>query len=183
MLHCLLVAVQLLALSAPTIAFGSLLPATLTTTRGEPVQDLASRLSGKSVGLYFAAAWCPACQRFLPALKKWHAEAVAEGKPVELIFVSSGETKPEYDAHLTEMGDWLAVPYGDVEGRNALMKKYGLYAGAASMPVGVYDRRGDAPAVAVLKPDGKMLMHLDAEQRGAGCLRDWKPAQFPPWGG
>lgn len=69
-------------------------------------------LKGKLVALYFSAHWCPPCRGFTPVLKKFYADAKAQG--FELVFVSFDRTESALDEYLKEShGEWLFVPFGD----------------------------------------------------------------------
>jgi nucleoredoxin len=58
----------------------------------------ARELSGKIVGLYFSAHWCPPCRGFTPVLAGKYAELVAAGKPLEIVFVSSDRDEERFDS-------------------------------------------------------------------------------------
>ena len=47
--------------------------------------DLGAQLSGKRVGLYFSAGWCPMCTRFEPALLAFREACAA--KDLSLIHI------------------------------------------------------------------------------------------------
>ena len=145
------------------------------------------RLEGRSVALYFAAAWCPACRRFLPQLAAWRAARAELGgggaeTRAEIVFVSSDRTAAEFDAHHAALGgDVLAVPFAEHAAADALKRHCGVWAGVESMRLGARGRRSGVPALAVLGQDGGVLLHLDAEREGARCLAAWDPAACEPW--
>lgn len=56
-----------------------------------------SDLDGKYVLLYFSAHWCPPCRAFTPILKQTYATLRAQGKPLEVVFVSSDSSKAEFE--------------------------------------------------------------------------------------
>ncbi|KAH3767297.1 nucleoredoxin 1 [Pelomyxa schiedti] len=66
-------------------------------------------LEGKIVGLYFSAHWCPPCKVFTPLLAEVYKELVAQGKPLEIVFVSSDSNEDEFSEYYNEM-PWLAKP-------------------------------------------------------------------------
>ena len=49
----------------------------------------ADALSGKTVGIYFSAHWCPPCRGFTPKLAEAYQKLKANGKELEIVFVSS----------------------------------------------------------------------------------------------
>jgi nucleoredoxin len=80
----------------------------LTDKSGREVP--ASELSGKVVGVYFSAHWCPPCRGFTPVLKKFYEEVKGSGGAFEILFVSSDrseEAGKEY--YQNDHGDWLMV--------------------------------------------------------------------------
>ena len=101
-------------------AFG----ATLINAQGEEV-DTAS-LAGKKIGLYFSAQWCPPCRAFTPVLVQTYNELKEQGKPFELIFVSSDRSEEAMFKYMADYGmNWLALPFGDAR-RAALRSKHGV---------------------------------------------------------
>mmetsp|Transcript_55402 Transcript_55402/g.140437 ORF Transcript_55402/g.140437 Transcript_55402/m.140437 type:complete len:191 (+) Transcript_55402:78-650(+) len=82
----------------------------LTDKSGRAVD--ANELSGKVVGLYFSAHWCPPCRGFTPALKKFYEEVKASGGDFEILFVSSDKSEAEgKDYFANDHGDWLMVDH------------------------------------------------------------------------
>jgi thiol-disulfide isomerase/thioredoxin len=80
-------------------------------------------LRGKIVGIYFAARWCAACRGFTAILKRMYQELQDDGKPFEIIYVSSDQTTAQFNLYHGEM-PWLAVPYADRISRDGLAKLY-----------------------------------------------------------
>jgi len=70
------------------------------------------RGSGKVIGLYFSAHWCPPCRGFTPQLIATYNKVKAAGKPLEMIFVSSDRDQKQFQEYFDEM-PWLAIPPGD----------------------------------------------------------------------
>ncbi|CAM9205206.1 unnamed protein product [Heterosigma akashiwo] len=79
----------------------------------------------KVVGLYFSAHWCPPCQQFTPLLKKTYEDLKAQGKELEIVYVSSDKTEEEFNKYLGAM-PWVAVPYDDVKRRTQLQVGLGV---------------------------------------------------------
>ncbi|RLG30214.1 hypothetical protein DRO03_05040 [Methanosarcinales archaeon] len=51
------------------------------------------KLTGKIIGVYFSAHWCPPCRAFTPNLVKFYNSLKKADKPFEIIFVSSDRDK------------------------------------------------------------------------------------------
>ena len=68
--------------------------------------------SGKVVGLYFSAHWCPPCRAFTPQLIQWYnnVKKGSNGEKFEIVFLSSDKDKHEFEEYFHEM-PWYAVPY------------------------------------------------------------------------
>lgn len=64
---------------------------------GAAVQGSVSDLDGKYVLLYFSAHWCPPCRAFTPVLKQTYGALRAQGKPLEVVFVSSDSSKAQFE--------------------------------------------------------------------------------------
>ena len=91
---------------------------------GRPVD--AARLEGKAVLLYFSASWCGPCKRFTPALRVWYDALVAEGEPLEIVFVSRDKTPEEAQAYMKDhMGPWCALDYSAPAG-DELARLFGI---------------------------------------------------------
>jgi len=69
-------------------------------------------LSGKVLGLYFSAHWCPPCRGFTPALVKTYETIVKDGKNFEIIFCSGDHDENSFKEYLNEM-PWKALPFQD----------------------------------------------------------------------
>ncbi|GAB4854087.1 hypothetical protein Ancab_022669 [Ancistrocladus abbreviatus] len=74
---------------------------------------LVSELTGKTVGLYFGAYWCPPSHIFTSQLIEAYNELVfTQKEPFELIFISTDRDQDEFNSSLSTM-PWLAIPYQD----------------------------------------------------------------------
>ena len=83
----------------------------------------ADALSGKTVGIYFSAHWCPPCRGFTPKLAEAYQKLKANGKELEIVFVSSDRDQHSFDEYFAEM-PWLALPYEDRARKEALSKRF-----------------------------------------------------------
>ncbi|CEM09946.1 unnamed protein product [Vitrella brassicaformis CCMP3155] len=83
----------------------------------------ANQLSGKVVGLYFSANWCPPCKQFTPVLAEAYKRFKEEGKDFEVIFVSNDEDASKFYEYFGSSMPWLAIPYGDSKRRSLLQSE------------------------------------------------------------
>eukprot|EP00755_Sulcionema_specki_P005608 Sspe_Gene.33212::Locus_16237_Transcript_1_1_Confidence_1.000_Length_12018::g.33212::m.33212 len=77
-------------------------------------------LKGKTLGLYFSASWCPPCRAFTPDLTHFYNRYKATHPDFEIILVTADRTDEEMHDYFAEMGDWLAIPFADMDRRQAL---------------------------------------------------------------
>ena len=61
----------------------------------------------------------------MPKLKKAYNKVKDQGKPFEVIFVSSDRTDDSFSDYFKEM-PWLAVPFGDSNMRTSLSGHFGV---------------------------------------------------------
>ena len=82
----------------------------LITKTGESDQSLLAEVP--VVGYYFSAHWCPPCKKFTPLLADFYNKWNANGKKIEIVFVSFDKKEDEYKEYYGSM-PWTAIPYGD----------------------------------------------------------------------
>jgi len=97
----------------------------LTLIKNDGTEVPYSTLSGKTIGIYFSAHWCPPCRGFTPELVKTYNKMKEAGKEFEIIFASSDQDAGAFDEYFKEM-PWLALPYADREAKNKLSKVFGV---------------------------------------------------------
>ena len=118
-------------------------------------------LAGKTVGIYFSAHWCPPCRAFTPELVKFHKMVVTEGKPFEIVFVSSDRDKSSMYDYMDEMDmPWLALPFGD-DHKATLSQKYGV---------------SGIPKLVIVDEDGELVTKNgrgDVSGKGADAIDGW----------
>ena len=118
-------------------------------------------LAGKTIGIYFSAHWCPPCRAFTPELVDFHNEMTKEGKPFEIVFVSSDRDKSAMYSYMQEMDmPWLALPFGDAH-KQTLSEKYGV--------------RG-IPMLVIIDAEGELITKNgrgDVSSKGADAFEQW----------
>jgi len=87
-------------------------------------KELSPDFSGKIVGLYFSAHWCPPCRGFTPKLSEKFTKLKSEGKPFEIIFVSADEDEESAKSYFNEMSWDMMLPFDDQETKDLLDQKY-----------------------------------------------------------
>jgi len=80
--------------------------------------------TGKIVGLYFSAHWCPPCRGFTPKLSEKFTKLKEEGKQFEIVFVSSDEDEESARNYFNEMSWNMMIPFDDQETKDLLDSKY-----------------------------------------------------------
>ncbi|KAL6344652.1 hypothetical protein AAG906_002558 [Vitis piasezkii] len=119
---------------------------------------LVSELVGKTIGLYFAAHWCPPCRAFTAQLIEAYNKLVAtRNQCFEIIFVSTDRDHQEFDLSLSNM-PWLAIPYED-KARQDLCR--------------IFDIKG-IPALVLLGSDGKTI-----STNGRAIISSYGAMAFP----
>jgi nucleoredoxin len=122
-------------------------------------------LSGKIVGLYFSAHWCPPCRNFTPQFAKFYNNLKAKGTQFEVVFVSSDGSEEEFNSYFSEM-PWLALPFSEEEQKEKLSSKFEID-GIPSLII--LDVDGTT-----ISPDAVELVMSDPE----GKEFPWRPKEF-----
>jgi nucleoredoxin len=133
-----------------------LLGDTFTSKSGEVGREA---IKGKTIGIYFSAHWCPPCRGFTPELVKTYNKLKEQGKDFEIIFASSDRDESSFSEYYEEM-PWLALPFSDREGKEALSKRLGV---------------SGIPMLVILDENGEVL---NDNARGA-VSSDPEGANFP----
>lgn len=96
----------------------------LVNAKGQRVSPAI--LDGKKIGIYFSAHWCPPCRAFTPQLVTVYNALKKEGKPFEIVFVSSDRAEADMYRYMKEMDmPWPAVRFPDKK-REELKAKYNI---------------------------------------------------------
>ena len=133
-----------------------LFPGSLLDSKGKKVSN--SVLSGKTVGIYFSAHWCPPCRSFTPNLVKFRDK---NKKNFEVVFVSSDRDESAQMKYMKETYmKWYTLPHRS-EAANALKKKFEI--------------RG-IPSLIIVSEDGKTITKNgrgDVSSNPSGALKSW----------
>ena len=136
------------------------LPDELLDAAGKAVSG--DTLSGKYVGLYFSASWCPPCRTFTPKLVEFHK---ANKEKFEVLLVSADNSEKAQANYMKKyMMPWLAVKHQSTAA-NLLVKKMGV---------------SGIPYLVVLAPDGSVVTkdgRGDVDSMGDKAFLKWKSAQ------
>ena len=94
----------------------SLLGDKVIRNNGEEVSTESLSGTGKVVGLYFSAHWCPPCRAFTPELCAFYEKFKnsEKGDLLELVFVSSDRDETGFKDYFEDM-PFLALPFSDRE--------------------------------------------------------------------
>lgn len=144
--------------------------------RPKPIKDLigdsfvgkdgasldASAITGKIIGIYFSAHWCPPCRGFTPALVSLYKKLKEKGKNFEIIFASSDNDQSAFGSYFGEM-PWIAIPHSDRPRIEALKKRFGVR-GIPSLVI--LDEKLD-----IIRSDGRAAAGADPE----GVDFPWEP--------
>jgi len=117
-----------------------------------------SELSGKYVGLYFSAHWCPPCKQFTPKLAAYYEKVKETTDDFEIIFVSSDRNKGSFDGYYAEH-PWLALPYDQRDLKATLSKNFKVQG---------------IPTLVLINPQGEMY-----NAKGRAIIS--KPVADFPW--
>lgn len=120
-------------------------------------------LSGKTLGLYFSAHWCPPCRGFTPKLAEWYKGIKEEVKDnFEIIFCSGDRDEDSMKSYYKEQcdagGDWLCLPFDKKDDLDPLFEINGI------------------PTFLIVDPSGKVI-----NKNGRGLVADGAKASSFPW--
>ena len=103
----------------------------------EPVEVVAG---AEVLGLYFSAAWCPACRRTTPLVASAYSAIRSRGHQLQIVYVSQDASEAEFDQYRAAM-PWPALPFGGT--------RAALLAEAFSVQ--------SIPTLVLLRPDGTLI--------------------------
>ncbi len=132
------------------------LPEELLDASGKAVSS--KTLSGKYVGLYFSASWCPPCRTFTPKLVEFHK---ANKDKFEVLLVSADNSSKAQANYMKKyMMPWLAIKHQSTAA-NLFVKKMGV---------------SSIPYLVILAPDGSVVT-----KDGRGDLDSMGDKAFLKW--
>merc|ERR1712224_1066984 len=126
---------------------------------------MGSKASGKAIGLYFSAHWCPPCRGFTPKLAEYYKDGLKD--KMEIVFVSSDRDEAAFNEYSGEM-PWLALPYNKRDEKAALSKAFGV---------------NGIPSFVVLNSDGTVITtegrgRVEKDPLGKDFPSGWLPQPF-----
>lgn len=125
----------------------------------------AAKASGKAIGIYFSAHWCPPCRGFTPKLAEFYKDGLKD--KMEIFFVSSDREQKAFDEYFAEM-PWQALPYEKREEKGTLSDMFGV---------------SGIPAFVVLNNDGTVITtdgrsKVMSDPKGESLPHGWLPQPF-----
>jgi nucleoredoxin len=123
------------------------------------------KASGKAIGLYFSAHWCPPCRGFTPKLAEFYKDGLKD--KMEIFFVSSDRDQKSFDEYLAEM-PWQALPFEKREEKATLSDMFGVEG---------------IPSFVVLNSDGTVITtdgrsKVMGDPKGETLPHGWLPQPF-----
>ena len=141
----------------PSAGLEELFPGPILDSKGKEVSK--DVLTGKTIGIYFSAHWCPPCRTFTPNLVKFRDK---NKNNFEVIFVSSDRSPDAQLDYMAEAGmKWYTLRHRSAEA-NALAKKFQV--------------RG-IPSLVIVSEDGKTITkngRVDVSSNPNGALKSWQ---------
>jgi len=127
--------------------------------------ELVKKVSGKAIGLYFSAHWCPPCRGFTPKLAEFYNNGLKD--KMEIIFVSSDRDENQYKEYSGEM-PWLSLPYEKRQEKELLSDAFGVQG---------------IPSFVVLNSDGTVITtegraKVMSDPKGDNFPLGWLPQPF-----
>jgi len=115
------------------------------------------------VGIFFSGHWCPPSRTFTPELVRAYKSMRADGKSLEIVFVSSDHDQKEFSSYFSKM-PWLALPFAMGGLKERLSNKYKV----EGIPTLVLL---DGSTAQLLTPKGREVINNDPR----GELFPWYP--------
>jgi nucleoredoxin len=127
--------------------------------------ELVQKASGKAIGLYFSAHWCPPCRGFTPKLAEFYNNGLKE--KMEIVFVSSDRDENQFKEYSREM-PWLSLPYEKRKEKELLSDAFGVQG---------------IPSFVVLNSDGTVITtegraKVMSDPKGDHLPEAWLPQPF-----
>jgi len=127
--------------------------------------DAIAKASGKAIGIYFSAHWCPPCRGFTPKLAEFYNDGLKD--KMEIFFVSSDRDQKSFDEYFAEM-PWQALPFEKREEKSTLSDLFGVQG---------------IPSFVVLNNDGTVITtdgrsKVMGDPKGENLPHGWLPQPF-----
>lgn len=124
-----------------------------------------AKASGKAIGIYFSAHWCPPCRGFTPKLAEFYKDGLKD--KMEIFFVSSDRDQKSFDEYFAEM-PWQALPFEKREEKGTLSDMFGVEG---------------IPSFVVLNSDGTIITtdgrtKVMNDPKGESLPHGWLPQPF-----
>ncbi len=130
---------------------------TYNTKEGtKPISTLDSM---PAVAVYFSAHWCPPCRNFTPILSEFYNEVNANGKKLEIIFVSLDQDQNAFNDY------WGTMSFAAANYDKAKVQSI-----QAKIPF------SGIPYLVVLNKDGSVKStngRNDVSNEGPSCVANW----------
>lgn len=125
----------------------------------------ATKASGKAIGIYFSAHWCPPCRGFTPKLAEFYKDGLKD--KMEIFFVSSDRDQKAFDEYFAEM-PWQALPFEKREEKATLSEMFGVQG---------------IPSFVVINNDGTVITtegrsKVMSDPKGESLPHGWLPQPF-----
>lgn len=138
------------------------------------------------LAIYFAASWCPMSTPISHALDEAFGNKdillTAEGgsrSTLSIVYVSSDETKEEYDEYLNHGRDWIAVPFESPQ-ISQLKRHFSTCARRELGDLGI-DRKHEIPTIIVIDSQTQGIITTsgadDVDEMGYDALNHWQDLQ------
>ena len=142
---------------------------TLINAKGKKTTADVALAEKSFIGIYFSAHWCGPCRAFTPQLVKFHEACHRRKAPFEIVFVSSDKSAEDMSEYMKgEKMPWLALPFADSEGINALKTLFHVN-GIPTLVI--IDNKGN-----VISPNGRW----DVAILGEKAFKEWEKPDYVP---
>jgi nucleoredoxin len=127
--------------------------------------DAIAKASGKAIGIYFSAHWCPPCRGFTPKLAEWYNNGLKD--KMEIFFVSSDKDQKSFDEYFAEM-PWQTLSYEKRSEKEVLSNLFQVQG---------------IPSFVVLNNDGTVITtdgrsKVTNDPKGEQLPDGWRPQPF-----
>jgi nucleoredoxin len=127
--------------------------------------EAIAKASGKAIGIYFSAHWCPPCRGFTPKLAEWYNNGLKD--KMEIFFVSSDRDQKSFAEYSADM-PWQSLPYEKRAEKDTLSSLFQV---------------NGIPSFVVLNNDGTVITtdgrsKVIKDSKGETLPDGWRPQPF-----